>query len=70
MCWSPPTRSPIRAHAIEKGIAKVWFGAAWLGVIALSSIFVIKLCNRILPDAVAADRAAGRDQTSRRRRTG
>jgi protease PrsW len=51
--------------AIEKGIAKAWFGAAWLGVIALSSVFVIRLCNRVLPEAVAADRAAGRDQTSK-----
>jgi RsiW-degrading membrane proteinase PrsW (M82 family) len=51
--------------AIKTGIAKVWFGAAWLGVIALSSVFVIRLCNRILPDALEADRAAGRDQTSK-----
>jgi RsiW-degrading membrane proteinase PrsW (M82 family) len=51
--------------AIHNGIAKVWFGAVWLGVIALSSVFVIKLCNRILPDAVAVDQAAGRDQTSK-----
>jgi RsiW-degrading membrane proteinase PrsW (M82 family) len=51
--------------AIEKGNAKIWFGAAWLGVIALSSVFVIRLCNRILPEAVEADRAAGRDQTSK-----
>lgn len=51
--------------AIRKDIAKIWFGAAWLGVIALSSVFVIWLCNRILPEAVEADRAAGCDQTSK-----
>jgi RsiW-degrading membrane proteinase PrsW (M82 family) len=51
--------------AIEKGIAKIWFIAAWLGVISASSIFVIGLCNHILPEAVEADRAAGRDQISR-----
>jgi protease PrsW len=51
--------------AIRKDFAKIWFGAAWLGVIALSSVFVIWLCNRILPEAVEADRAAGCDQTSK-----
>ena len=51
--------------AIEKGIAKIWFGVGWLSVIAASSIFVIRLCNRILPEAVEADRAAGRDHLSK-----
>lgn len=51
--------------AIKKDIAKIWFGAAWLGVIALSSVFVIWLCNRIVPEAVETDRAAGCDQTSK-----
>jgi hypothetical protein len=47
--------------AIEKSVAKLWFGAAWIAVIALSSFFVLTLCNRIIPRAVEADRASGRD---------
>jgi protease PrsW len=50
--------------AIQKNVDKVWFGIAWLVIIAASSLFVIVLCNRIIPKAVAADRAAGRDGTS------
>jgi hypothetical protein len=50
--------------AIQKNIERIWFCSAWLVIIALSSLFVIKLCNRIIPRAVAADRAAGRDGTS------
>jgi protease PrsW len=50
--------------AIHKNIERLWFGSAWLVIIALSSVFVITLCNRIIPRAVAADRAAGRDGTS------
>jgi protease PrsW len=53
------------ALAIERGVAKEWFGPVWLGVMVLSSTFVIRLCNRILPDAVAVDQATGRDRTSR-----
>jgi RsiW-degrading membrane proteinase PrsW (M82 family) len=50
--------------AIHKGIGKIWFASAWLVIIALSSLFVVNLCNRIIPRAVAADRTAGRDGTS------
>jgi len=50
--------------AIHKGVGKIIFGSAWLVIIALSSFFVIALCNRIVPRAVAADRVAGRDGTS------
>jgi len=50
--------------AIQKHADKIWFGAAWLAIIAASSIFVIMLCNRIIPRAVATDRAAGRDDSS------
>ncbi len=50
--------------AIHKGVGKIWVGAAWLVVIALSSLFVIALCNRIIPKAIATDRAVGRDGTS------
>jgi RsiW-degrading membrane proteinase PrsW (M82 family) len=50
--------------AIQKNVDKFWCAAAWLVIIAASSIFVITLCNRIIPRAVAADRAAGRDGTS------
>jgi protease PrsW len=60
---------PVLLHAaydfplfvIGKHIAKIWFGAAWLVVIAASSIFAITLCKRILARAGAADRAAARD---------
>jgi RsiW-degrading membrane proteinase PrsW (M82 family) len=50
--------------AIEKNLDKIWFGAAWIAVIALSSLLVIALCNRIIPKAVERDRALGRDGTS------
>ena len=50
--------------AMQKNVDKIWCGAAWLVIIAASSILVITLCNRIIPRAVAADRAAGRDGTS------
>ncbi|WP_426525853.1 PrsW family glutamic-type intramembrane protease [Bradyrhizobium sp. McL0615] len=50
--------------ALHKDIAITWFGVSWLLVIVASSIFVIKLCNRVLAKAVAADRAAGRDDRS------
>jgi hypothetical protein len=50
--------------AIEKNVGKIWFVAAWIVTIALSSLFVIALCNRIIPKAVAADLASGRDDTS------
>jgi RsiW-degrading membrane proteinase PrsW (M82 family) len=50
--------------ALHKDVGITWFGVSWLVVIAASSIFVIKLCNRVLAKAVAADRAAGRDDRS------
>jgi len=50
--------------ALHKDIGKIWFGTSWLVVIAASSIFVIKLCNRVLAKAIASDRAAGRDDSS------
>src|SRR5882757_2193448 len=50
--------------ALRKDIGTLWFGMAWLAVIAASAVFVITLCNRILTKAAAADRAAGRDDHS------
>ena len=50
--------------AIKTAGATIWFGSAWLAIILLSSLCVITLCNRVIPRAVAADRAAGRDGTS------
>jgi hypothetical protein len=50
--------------ALKADLAQVWFGAAWLAIIAVSSLFVIALCNRALTAAAAADRASGRDVTS------
>ena len=50
--------------AIQKNIGRAWFAGAWLVVLALSSIFVIRLCNRFLPKAVETDRASGRDGES------
>ena len=39
-------------------------GAVWLITIAVSSVFVIALCNLLLPTAVEFDRASGRDDES------
>jgi protease PrsW len=50
--------------AIEKNVGKLWFGAGWIVVLALSSLSVIALCNRVIPKAIEADRASGRDETS------
>jgi RsiW-degrading membrane proteinase PrsW (M82 family) len=50
--------------AIEKNVEGVWFAARWLLIIALSSLFVIAMCNRVLPKAAAADRALGHDDGS------
>jgi hypothetical protein len=50
--------------AIENNLDKIWFGAGWIAVIALSSLLAIALCNRIIPRAVEADRTLGRDGTS------
>jgi RsiW-degrading membrane proteinase PrsW (M82 family) len=40
------------------------FGIAWLVTLAVSSVFVIALCNLILPLAVESDRLSGRDNES------
>jgi RsiW-degrading membrane proteinase PrsW (M82 family) len=40
------------------------FGAAWLVVMVLSSVFVIGLCNLVIPLAVEFDSASGRDAES------
>lgn len=50
--------------ALRKDIGTLWFGMAWMAVIAASAVFVITLCNRILAKAAAADRDAGRDDHS------
>jgi len=50
--------------AIEKNVERLWLAAMWLLVIVISSALVITLCNRMLAKAVAADRAAGRDNVS------
>jgi RsiW-degrading membrane proteinase PrsW (M82 family) len=50
--------------AMQKNLGKIWFAAAWLALIALSSLLVIALCNRTLAKAVQADRASGRDASS------
>jgi protease PrsW len=63
---------PIVLHALydfpllaaHKDIGKIWFGISWLVIIAASSVFVIRLCNRVLAKAVAADHAAGHDDSS------
>src|SRR2546430_12713627 len=47
--------------ALPKTGENIWLGAAWLAVIIVSPIVAIALCNRVLPSAVAADRASGRD---------
>jgi protease PrsW len=60
---------PVLLHAaydfplfvIEQHIAKLWFGTAWLAVIIFSAIFVIRLFNRVLSRAVAADRTSSPD---------
>jgi protease PrsW len=47
---------PVLLHAaydfplfvMKQGIAKLWFGTAWLMVVAISSILVIRLFNRVL----------------------
>jgi RsiW-degrading membrane proteinase PrsW (M82 family) len=50
--------------AMQKSIGSDWFIGAWLVVLALSSILVIRLCNRVLPRAVEADRVSGCDGES------
>ena len=63
---------PVLLHAaydfpllvLRKDIGTIWFGILWLLVLAASSIFVIRLCNRMLAKAVASDRTAGRDDSS------
>ena len=50
--------------ALKKSGDKALYGAIWLLVIALSSVLVIMLCNRVLAQAAAADRSSGRDAGS------
>jgi hypothetical protein len=50
--------------AMRKDVGTIWFGMAWLAVIAASAVFVITLCNRMLASAAGIDRAAGRDDGS------
>jgi RsiW-degrading membrane proteinase PrsW (M82 family) len=50
--------------AMHHHIAAVWFGAAWLVVIAASATFVIAFCKRVLARAAVADRASHRDRGS------
>jgi RsiW-degrading membrane proteinase PrsW (M82 family) len=50
--------------AIGKNAEKLAMGIGWIVILVLSSLFVIMLMSRILPKAVAADRASGRDGTS------
>jgi RsiW-degrading membrane proteinase PrsW (M82 family) len=50
--------------AIGKNAEKLAMGIGWIVILVLSSLFVIILMSRILPKAVAADRASGRDGTS------
>ena len=60
---------PVLLHAaydfplfvIKQHFAKEWFGAAWLAVIALSAIFVVRLSNRTLSRAISADRTSPPD---------
>lgn len=64
---------PVLLHAaydfpllvIEKHVAGIWFGAAWILVIIFSWIFVIRLFNRILARAVFADVTSPRDAASK-----
>jgi protease PrsW len=41
--------------AIEQKVARPWFGAAWVVVLVLSSVFVIRLFNQVLAKARFAD---------------
>jgi RsiW-degrading membrane proteinase PrsW (M82 family) len=64
---------PVLLHAaydfplfvVKQGIAKIWFGAAWLMVLAISSIVVIKLFNQVLARAASADLTSPRDAASK-----
>jgi RsiW-degrading membrane proteinase PrsW (M82 family) len=64
---------PVLLHAaydfplfvVKQGIAKIWFGAAWLMVLAISSIVVIKLFNQVLARAASDDLTSPRDAASK-----
>ena len=64
---------PVLLHAaydfplfvLKQGIAQLWFAAAWLMVIAISSIFVVRLFNRVLARAAFADLTSPHDAASK-----
>lgn len=51
--------------AIEKHVAKIWFGTAWILVIVFSWIFVVRLFKRVLARAAFADATSPRDAASK-----
>ncbi len=54
---------PVLLHAaydfpllvVERQVAKLWFGVAWVAVVVLSSIFVFKLFKKVHPQAALVD---------------
>jgi RsiW-degrading membrane proteinase PrsW (M82 family) len=63
---------PIALHAaydfpvlvVGKAPEQWWFGLVWFGVVLISLLFTLVLCNRVLARALAHDRRSGRDGRS------